>query len=798
MKRLITILLCMVIALTPLTGCLERSNEEGLGNVEVPARSDNGTQSGSNSGVDALDPRNTGTYDGPPGTWAIYWYLCGTDLESLHGLATVDINEMFKVTLPPNVTVVIQTGGTRQWRNDAFSSDSLERYVYAGSTLTKVDAQPLASMGDPDTLADFLEFCNLNYPAERQGLILWDHGGGSLFGIQVDELFGNDIISLPELQVAIEAAPAASGMYEFVGMDACLMATVDVVTTLIGKARYFIASEELEPGIGWEYTGLFSALAADTTMSGGELGKAICDSFYAACAAYKMEKEVTLSVIDLSLAEALVKAYDAVGIEALQRAAEDGESFLSAFGRAAYDSEAYGDRNYEMVDLGHLVKNALDILPKSGAALLAALEACVYYNVYGEFRSNASGLACYYPFSGDIRYFSRFETLNTSRAFKYLYEYALTGAMSGAAQAYLTELEAQGQAGSLVPTGGMGFEGHPVYVGGDGRWHLDLGPELASKLAAVFVNVIWVNPATREEIQWGANLDLTTDWARGVFIEDFRDEWGSIDSVNIHMEPVAIGYNRILYRVPIFLNGERCALSVGYSDGKYEILSVMFEGDFQTRLAGKNMRRLAPGDVIEPIHPQLVANRDGTFDLIDTAIHKIVVNENTSFSRRELGSGYFKLRYQMIDYAGNIYYSNMCLIRILNDEILRVADGQLPEPEGSDGVGIEVMDLRKNVWFNPETGRDVDIFTAELTPEGYALIAGLLDVDPSGDSGTRTYTVQLHCYEIFDLNDYVGVKNVFIEGTYYTNRHVEELYGLSYPEEQYDIIFVVKDLLVMW
>lgn len=29
--------------------------------------------------------------------WAVYWYLCGSDLESKHGAASVDLEEMFQI-----------------------------------------------------------------------------------------------------------------------------------------------------------------------------------------------------------------------------------------------------------------------------------------------------------------------------------------------------------------------------------------------------------------------------------------------------------------------------------------------------------------------------------------------------------------------------------------------------------------------------------------------------------------------------------------------------------------------------
>jgi len=47
----------------------------------------------------------------PEDTWAVYWYICGSDLESEQNDASNDIAELLKVELPENITVVIEAGG---------------------------------------------------------------------------------------------------------------------------------------------------------------------------------------------------------------------------------------------------------------------------------------------------------------------------------------------------------------------------------------------------------------------------------------------------------------------------------------------------------------------------------------------------------------------------------------------------------------------------------------------------------------------------------------------------------------
>ena len=57
-------------------------------------------------------------------TWAVYWYLCGSDLESGGGFASCDLFELLETDLE-NVTVVIQTGGAEEWQNDFVESSVL-------------------------------------------------------------------------------------------------------------------------------------------------------------------------------------------------------------------------------------------------------------------------------------------------------------------------------------------------------------------------------------------------------------------------------------------------------------------------------------------------------------------------------------------------------------------------------------------------------------------------------------------------------------------------------------------------
>ena len=69
------------------------------------------------------------------GSWSIYWYLCGSDLESGGGFATYDLSELMEVELPENVNVVIETGGSSEWQNDVVDAYHLQRWLYSSEGL---------------------------------------------------------------------------------------------------------------------------------------------------------------------------------------------------------------------------------------------------------------------------------------------------------------------------------------------------------------------------------------------------------------------------------------------------------------------------------------------------------------------------------------------------------------------------------------------------------------------------------------------------------------------------------------
>ena len=524
---------------------------------------------GGDEAADGSTPDAAPVFQAGDGSWAVYWYLCGSDLETNGGFATTDLSEMMEVQLPENVNVVIQTGGAAVWQNDQMDPEKLQRWLYNSEGLKLIEEQDTANMGDAQTLYEFLAFANENYPADKVAVTFWNHGGGSVSGAAFDELHGLDSLDLAEMYQAFDAvwpADAEHPALELVGFDTCLMATVDVASTFQGIAKYLVASEEVEPGNGWLYSGWLGALAENTDMDGAALGVAICDTYYQGCEAEGTQDQTTLSVTDLSKLDPLLEAYESFGQEALAASAED-PGFFAELGRAAVQSENYGGNTREqgytnMVDLGHLARQTAWMLP-SAQNVCDALTDCVLYQVGGPYRAEATGLSCYYSYNGDVDDLNGYITVGESTAFKHLYAYELTGELAEGGEEYLSSLNI-GELPERVTLADMDWEGAPLDLDDEGTSFLTLGPEANGVLAGIGFSLFYVDEAGDQMLLLGTDNDLTADWENGVFYDNFRGVWGALDGHLVYMELSFEGDDYNLYSVPILLNGEAYNLQVAY------------------------------------------------------------------------------------------------------------------------------------------------------------------------------------------------------------------------------------------
>ena len=643
-------------------------------------------------------------------TWAIYWYLCGSDLESENGAASTDLGEMLAADLPENVKVVIQTGGAAEWHSEDVDipADKIARFVFSDGEMEEVETLPQANLGDASTLEGFLKFCKENYDADHKVFIFWNHGGGSIGGAACDENFEMDALSLQEMKEAFGKVFEASDdepPFEVIGFDTCLMASLDTAKTFQGLGRYLVASEELEPGNGWYYTGWLDALGEDTSMDGKALGKVICDSYMEGCEEVGSVDEVTLSVVDLSRIGKLSDAYDLLGYEAVVRASEDSKVFAK-LGRQAQKAENYSNSSKggcsNMVDMGQMVKNAGKLLPEYSPAVLDALKECVVYKVNGPYRKS-NGLSCYYPFDGDKENFGTMLSQGPSAFVAYYgWQFGFIGLDTASELAAVCALSAHdalfgeegGEENKLeelpekleeVKSDIEKLEDFPVKITDDGNALLALGADRAEWIDRVNCVIALVDTKEDLIVFLGSDANLDVNWDAGTFEDRFNGKWPHFDGHLLYMDFKENGETFYRYEVPVLLNGVKHHLSVVYDfkEEGYKILGArkVEEG---SKMGEKNLVKLKEGDKITTLMYGLQISGEDS-DPKEVEIDTFTLGKTFGIKDEEMGDGKFAYLFDMYDVQNRSAMSDIVFFTSKDGKIF-VSDSLEEESDGKDAA----------------------------------------------------------------------------------------------------------------
>jgi hypothetical protein len=384
-------------------------------------------------------------------TWTVMLYQDADD-QVLEQDIYVDLNEAERTGSSDQVKVVAQVDRFRgAYQGDGDWTSTRRFLITQDDDLSRVNSEEIADLGevnmsDANTLIDFVTWAVETYPADRYALILSDHGMGWPGGwsdpapggsgdarIPLASKLGN-MLYLHELDQALETIRSSTDIdkFELIGMDACLMGQLEVFTALEPHARYAVASEEVEPALGWAYTGFLDALVNNPEMDGAQLGQYIVDSYIVddqriiddearaemmrggsmgglfgmfgsvskEQLAQQMGQAATLTAVDLSKLPNLMDqvndfAYKLQGDQqaVIARARSYAQSFTSIFGSKVPPS---------YIDFGHflyLLKKESANQTVLGAAdnVLAAMGEAIIAEKHGSKKPGATGLAIYYP-----------------------------------------------------------------------------------------------------------------------------------------------------------------------------------------------------------------------------------------------------------------------------------------------------------------------------------------------------------------------------------------------------------------
>ena len=686
----------------------------GLGTLLNSGTTSSGWELGANTGkldktvaTEAKDKRTQIKGKGKD-VVTIMVYMCGTDLESRSGMGTSDLQEMLNADLGDKVNLIVYTGGCSKWQNNVVSSSKNQIYQIKSGKMQLLKEESSVSMTDPDTLTDFIKWSTKNYPANRNQLIFWDHGGGSISGYGYDEKFkSSGSMNLSEINQALKKAGVT---YDFVGFDACLMATLENALMLTPYADYMIASEETEPGVGWYYTDWLTALAENTSMPTIEIGKNIVDDFVDTCASKCRGQKTTLSVVDLAELEATVpkefKAFSKSASELIQ------DKEYQTVSDARYHTREFATSNaIDQVDLVHLARN---MGTEAGKDLTEALLGAVKYNRTSSNMTNAYGLSIYFPYKKVstvdqavdtyeaigmdeeyMRCIQEFASLEvggqtsaggTSSPIPSLMGTLLGGSGSGGSSDMIADMLGgflSGQFGrvagldrnntAFMEQSGMDTESMAEYLADNyfdasrlvwskdsqGRRILELSEQQWSLVHSLELNLFYDDGEGYVDLGYDNVFEFDE---MGRLLGDTDRTWLAING-----QPVAYYYEdtvddgthyTITGRVPVLLNGERANLILVFdNENPYGYIAGArtdyVEGETET--VAKGMEELQVGDTLDFLCDYYTYG--GEYQDSYFLGEQMIVSENMTISNVDVGEGDVKVTYRFTDIYNQQYWT---------------------------------------------------------------------------------------------------------------------------------------------
>lgn len=595
----------------------------------------------------------------PEDDYTLLIYMNGSTLESdfnyftkeFVGSATKDLEEMIEgYKGDDNINIIVQTMGTKRWNNDFVSSNETQRFLLTEDGFKLQYSLPLQNVGYKKTLSDFITWTSRNYPAKKYGLIMWNHGGGPVNGFGIDEQFNGNRLHLEEMDSALEKAKEVTDIhFEFIGFDACIMSSLEIADTLAPYANYLLASEDLEPSHGWNYTALLKELHIEPDMTGDRLGKIIGDS-YAEEAKEKSEVyNITFSVIDLSKIDVVVQAFNAL-VKELDVMIEKPSEFYN-FAIAAAKSRNLGGNSatqgytdlIDIVDFSNNISARFDVSTKE---LIDAINDSVLYNLDTSRAHKTSGLSIYFPLKDKEKMEENLE-LYSKTGFSQTYIDFITNFQKK--MTTFTEND-EIEYDLKKPNKDTIF------------YHINFDEEDIDKISEVYLRVFMLNEdddlKDYSYVGLGYSNNTYFDEANASYKEQFDKDWLFLDNQPLSLSILSDNEDTIEYEVPVIYNGQGMLLLFSYDKvTKASTIQGLKAGyDPFTGKVDNEFYQLKKGDTIIPMY-QAYHDIRKHFEWVEGK--EIIVTDNTTIKRKNIEADAYIIAFIYKDYSYERYMTDL-------------------------------------------------------------------------------------------------------------------------------------------
>lgn len=578
-------------------------------------------------------------------SWTVLVYMCGGNDETENSTASDKIESMMSVDYPENVNVVIQTGGSSQWHIKGIYSDYVQRFEVGKGTMYLADQAIAANMGDYKTLADFLTWGTTNYKSDNYMLVLSGNGGGCTYGMAYDELFDNDCLTLEEISYAMSVA---GKNFDVVGMDASLMGSLETASAISTYADYLVAPQDMQNTDAWDYAGFLKYMCENPSGDTGNIGKAVCDSYYNKSVKNDTYKYAAMSVVDLAKISTLNQAFDGMAGDMLVATdlldnyinLSDALSKVYVYGGATED-EGYSN----LVDLGDMAVKCGEQTGNTADMLIEALNDAVIYRVCGENQKSSTGLGVFYPLDRDNDHLQNYMDISTSSKYK---EFLRKICINCTVEDKLTNTADYTSSWAWTSyNDDMSWLEYLTVLDGN-SYELDISGNM-SLFKDVAINVYKEDSESGKYVFVGKYTDIEKNWEGGIFKDNFKGNLMEIAGKSMTMRLARSYDDYDLYSIPVILNGERSNIRVRHNrnDEDYEIIGA-WSGVDENGMVKSIMSEIGVFDRITPI----LSVYDEEHKKKEYVIGSLGLKLWGGVDNKSIDDGNYILEYEMTDVYG--------------------------------------------------------------------------------------------------------------------------------------------------
>ncbi len=313
--------------------------------------------------------------------WLFMVYLDGDN--NLESYGVRDLNEMEAgLAQGANIKVLVLFDG---YSGRYIGHKGAKLYEVLSDTSTTVRSKVVedlgeVNMGDTSTLVDFVDYCVSNYPARNHALVLWNHGAGwRALEEEREEVFKDvcfddtdgDRLTTEELSQVMPYISSSCGFLDLLGFDACLMQMFELAYEFYDSTEVIAASQESEPGDGWDYSSIIGPLSNNPYMDAEALGRLMVDSY---ARYYGGDSAVTFSAIRSSAVPALADAIARFSSALINAMPAERPAISSA--RSATQQFSYSDY-IDLYDFAGNLKTGSDDVMSAAADVMHAIDSCM-------------------------------------------------------------------------------------------------------------------------------------------------------------------------------------------------------------------------------------------------------------------------------------------------------------------------------------------------------------------------------------------------------------------------------------